>query len=47
MSENEKVGELHGCIVSARLFNILAVYAAGSKLVDCTVKPITKQPGSN
>jgi hypothetical protein len=37
MSENENRGELHGCIVCARLFNILAVYAPDGRLVDCTV----------
>lgn len=37
MSENKNVGEMHGCIVCARLFNILAVYAPDGRLVDCTV----------
>jgi hypothetical protein len=37
MSENENVGELHGCIVCAKLFNILAVYTPDGRLVDCTV----------
>ena len=36
-SENKKVVEIHGCIVCARLFNILAVYTPAGKLVDCTV----------
>jgi hypothetical protein len=35
MSKN--VGELHGCIVCAKLFNILAVYAPDGRLVDSTV----------
>jgi len=28
---------MHGCIVCARIFNILAVYAPDGRLVDCTV----------
>jgi hypothetical protein len=35
MSKDEV--EIHGCIVCARLFNILAMYTPGGKLVDCTV----------
>lgn len=37
MSENRKAVEIHGCIVCARLFNILAIYAPDDRLVDCTV----------
>jgi hypothetical protein len=37
MSENKDAVEIHGCIVCARLFNVLAVYTPGGKLVDCTV----------
>jgi hypothetical protein len=37
MSENKTVVEIHGCIVCARLFNVLAVYTPKGKLVDCTV----------
>jgi hypothetical protein len=37
MSENKTVVEIHGCIVCARLFNILVAYTPGGKLVDCTV----------
>ncbi len=29
--------EIHGCIVCARLFNVLAVYASDDRLVDCVV----------
>lgn len=36
-SENKSVVEMHGCIVCARLFNILVVYTPDGKLVDCTV----------
>lgn len=36
-SENKKVVEIHGCIVCAKLYNILAVYTPDGKLVDCTV----------
>lgn len=37
MIENKNVVKAHGCIVCARLFNILAVYAPDGGLVDCTV----------
>jgi hypothetical protein len=37
MSENNNVVEIHGCIVCAKLFNILAVYTPDGKLVACTV----------
>ena len=37
MSENENVVENHGCIVCARIFNILVVYTPDGRLVDCTV----------
>ena len=37
MSENKTVVEIHGCIVCARLFNVLAVYSPEEKLLDCTV----------
>ncbi len=37
MSENKNVVEIHGCIVCARLFNVLAVYTPDGNLVDCTV----------
>jgi len=37
MSENKTVVEIHGCIVCAKLFNVLAVYTPEGKLVDCTV----------
>lgn len=37
MSENKNVVEIHGCIVCARLFNILAVYSPDGRLVDCTI----------
>ncbi len=37
MSENKSVVEVHGCIVCARIFNILAIYSPEGKLVDCTV----------
>jgi hypothetical protein len=50
-SENINAVEIHGCIVCAKLFNILAVYTPDSRLVDCTVTspgghivPDEKQP---
>jgi hypothetical protein len=36
-SENKIVEEIHGCIVCAKLFNILVVYTPEGKLLDCTV----------
>ena len=35
--ENENAVEMHGCIVCARVFNILAVYTPDGKLVECAV----------
>jgi len=37
MSENKNVVEIHGCIVCAKLFNLLVVYTPEGKLLDCTV----------
>jgi hypothetical protein len=37
MSENKTVVEVHGCIVCARIFNILAIYTPDGRLLDCTV----------
>jgi hypothetical protein len=37
MSENKTVVEMHGCIVCARIFNILAIYTPDGRLLDCTV----------
>jgi hypothetical protein len=37
MSENKTVVEMHGCIVCARIFDILAIYTPDGRLVDCTV----------
>ncbi len=36
-SENKIVVEIHGCIVCAKLYNILVVYTPEGKLLDCTV----------
>ncbi len=36
-SENQMVDEIHGCIVCANLFNVLAVYTPEGKLLDRTV----------
>ena len=36
-SENKNVVEMHGCIVCARTFNILAVYTPDGRLVDFAV----------
>lgn len=36
-SENRNAVEMHGCIVCARIFNVLAVYTPGGRLVDCVV----------
>ena len=37
MSENKNIVESHGCVVCAKIFNLLAVYTPDGKLVDCTV----------
>lgn len=37
MVKKKNVVETHGCIVCARLFNVLAVYSPKGVLVDCTV----------
>jgi hypothetical protein len=37
MGSNRSAVELHGCIVCARVFNILAVYTPDGWLLDCTV----------
>ena len=36
-SENKNVVEMHGCIVCAKIYNILAVYTPDNRLVDCAV----------
>ncbi len=36
-AENKIVSEVHGCIVCANLFTVLAVYTPEGKLLDCTV----------
>ena len=37
MSENKNSVEIHGCLVCAKLFNILAVYTPEGKLAGCAV----------
>lgn len=37
ISEKKIADEIHGCIVCAKLFNVLAVYTPNGKLLDCTV----------
>jgi hypothetical protein len=37
MSENKNVVERHGCLVCAKIFEMLAVYAPDGRLVACTV----------
>lgn len=36
-SENKNVVEIHGCVVCAKRFNILAVYFPDGRLLGCTV----------
>lgn len=36
-TENRNVVEIHGCIVCAKLFNILVVYSPDGQMVDCAV----------
>jgi hypothetical protein len=37
MSENKNVVEAHGCIVCAKIFNVLAIYSPDDRLVDSVV----------
>jgi hypothetical protein len=37
VAENKKVTEIHGCIVCAKLFNVLVVCTPEGKMLDCTV----------
>jgi hypothetical protein len=37
MEENSNRAETHGCIVCARIYNILAVYSPDNQLIDCIV----------
>jgi hypothetical protein len=37
MFENKKAVEIHGCVVCARLFDVLVVYTSESKMLDCAV----------
>jgi hypothetical protein len=37
MEENSNTVELHGCIVCARVYNVLAVYSPDKQLINCTV----------
>ena len=37
MSENKAAVEMHGYIVCAKIFNILAVYSPDGRFVDCSV----------
>jgi hypothetical protein len=37
LSDNENVVEIHGCVVCAKIFNVLVVYTPDGKLVDCAV----------
>ena len=43
MSDNKNAVEMHGCIVCARIYNILAIYTPDGGLVDCAV-PDEQQP---
>ena len=37
ISENKNVVERHGCLVCAKIFEMLAVYAPDGRLIACTV----------
>jgi hypothetical protein len=37
MSENKNMVEAHGCIVCAKIFNVLAIYSPDGRLVDSVV----------
>ena len=36
-TSNSNTVEVHGCIVCAKLFNVLAIYTPSHKLLGCTV----------
>lgn len=36
-SENRNIVEMHGCIVCAKIFNLLVVYSPDGKMVDSIV----------
>jgi hypothetical protein len=36
-TSNRNAVEMHGCIVCARIFNVLTVYTPDNKLLGCTV----------
>jgi hypothetical protein len=37
MTENMEVVEIHGCIVCAKMYNLLVIYTPDGRLLDCTV----------
>ena len=37
MSDDSNVVEQHGCIVCGRIYNLLVIYAADGRLVDCAI----------
>ncbi len=37
MSENKNVIEMHGCIVCAKTFSVLAVYTPDDRLLECAM----------
>ncbi len=40
MTENTTRVETHGCIVCAKMFNLLAVYSPYNDLIDCKVSSL-------
>jgi hypothetical protein len=36
-SENRNIVEMHGCIVCAKLFNMLVIYTPDGNFLNCTV----------
>ena len=37
MADNHTKGEMHGCIVCGKLYEVYAVYDAQGKFIDCKV----------
>jgi hypothetical protein len=37
MAENINKVEMHGCLVCARIYNVLAIYSPDNQLINCTV----------
>ena len=46
-SENHIKGEMHGCIVCGKLYQLYVVYDSGNKYIDCKVMSAGGRPVPN